>query len=133
MEMTPARILVCAVGIAAALAGCSKPTEEACDRAVVNISKLSGQAQSETGEAGSDRRAAVRACRAQSDRDTVECYAEAQTREELLKCGGEMAEALMKKGGAGGGTSGAEPEGAAPTGADSKSSDGSGSESGSGS
>jgi uncharacterized membrane protein YgcG len=124
MEMTPARIMLCAVGFAAALAGCAKPSEEACDRAVVNIRKVSGQSQAETREAGTERRAAVRACRAQSDRDTVECYAEAQTREELLACGGEMAEMLLKKGEAGGAGSG---------GAGSGSGSGSGTGSGSGS
>lgn len=92
------RNLLCAAVLAAALfpglTGCdTKPTEEACERAVINIRKLTGQTQSEV---GADRRAAVRSCRAQSSRDTVECYAEARTKEELFGCGGEVAEALRK-------------------------------------
>ena len=121
--MRPARNLLCAVGLAAALAGCtSKPTEEACDKAIANIRKLTGQAHSEV---GADRRAAVRSCRAQSNRDTVECYVEAQTVEELFGCGGEMADAVraaekkmgVQPGGAAGSGSGAAGSGAAGSGA----------------
>jgi hypothetical protein len=115
--MRPARYLLCTVGLAAALAGCTKkPTEEACDKAIVNIRKLTGQANSEV---GADRRAAVRSCRAQSSSDTVECYVEAQTVEELFGCGGEMAAAVRemeKKMGAGSGA-GAAPADKAGAGA----------------
>ncbi len=106
--MRPACSLLCAAGLAAMLAGCArKATEEACDKAIANIRKLTGQAHSEV---GADRRAAVRSCRAQSSRDTVECYVEAQTTEELFGCGGELAEAVRaaeKKQGTGAAGSGA--------------------------
>ena len=84
-----------AVVLAACLTiGCSpKPTEEACDKAVANIRKVTGQTHTEV---GGDERAAVRSCRAQSSRDTVECYAAAQTEQELFACGGELAESLRK-------------------------------------
>jgi hypothetical protein len=115
--MRPARYLLCTVGLAAALAGCTKkPTEEACDKAIVNIRRLTGQSNSEV---GADRRAAVRSCRAQSSSDTVECYVEAQTVEELFGCGGEMAAAVRemeKKMGAGPGA-GAAPADKAGAGA----------------
>ena len=75
-------------------AGCStKPSEEACEKAVSNIRKLTGQSNTEI---GADKRAAIRSCRAQSSKDTVECMAEARTAEELFACGGKMAEQLKK-------------------------------------
>jgi hypothetical protein len=98
MEMMRARDLlapVLAVALFTGLAGCdAKPTEEACERAVVNIRKLTGETHSEL---GADRRTAVRSCRAQSSRDTVECYAEARTQEELFSCGGELADAVRQQ------------------------------------
>jgi hypothetical protein len=96
MEMMRARDLLAPVLAAAlfTLAGCAaKPSEEACERAVVNIRKLTGETHSEL---GADRRTAVRSCRAQSNRDTVECYAEARTKEELFGCGGELADAVRE-------------------------------------
>jgi len=85
----PARNLVCALGLAAALAACSaKPTQEQCEQAVTNIRKVTGQSQTEGGTA---RGAAVRSCRAQSNRETVECYIAAQSVEQLFQCGGELA------------------------------------------
>lgn len=90
--MRPARHLLCAVGLAAALAACTaKPTEEQCEKAVANIHKVTGHSQPESGSA---RGAAVRSCRAQSSRDTVECYIAAQTVDDLFGCGGELADAV---------------------------------------
>lgn len=130
----PARNLLCAVGLAAALVGCTKkPTEEACDEAIANIRKLTGHSNTEDGP---DRRAAVRSCRAQSNADTVECYAEAQTVQELYGCGGDMAAAVQemeKKAGAGSGAAGSAPAsgsgaaGAAPAQGSGASGEGSGS------
>ncbi len=75
-------------------AGCStRPSEEACEKAVGNIRKLTGQSHTEL---GADKRAAVRSCRAQSSKDTVECMAEARTAEELFACGGKMADEIKK-------------------------------------
>jgi hypothetical protein len=77
-----------------AAAGCtSKPSEEACEKAVNNIRKLTGQSHTDI---GADRRAAIRSCRAQSDKKTVECMAEARTAEELFGCGGELAAEVKK-------------------------------------
>ena len=77
-----------------AAAGCStKPSEEACEKAVNNIRKLTGQSNTDI---GADKRAAIRSCRAQSSKETVECMAEARTPEELFACGGKMAETVKK-------------------------------------
>ena len=79
--------------LAAALAGCNtKPSEEACEKAIENIRTLTGQ----TGELGPRQRAAMRSCQAQSQRETVECYASARSKEELFSCGGELADAVRK-------------------------------------
>jgi hypothetical protein len=60
---------------------------------VRNIRMLTGQTQAEPGP---EQRAAVRSCRAQSSRDTVQCYTAAQTRPDLEACGGELAVALRE-------------------------------------
>lgn len=72
----------------------TKPSEESCEKAVENIRKLTGQSHTEM---GADKRAAIRSCRAQSSKDTVECMAEARTAEELFACGGALAEQLKKQ------------------------------------
>ena len=75
-------------------AGCStRPSEEACEKAVSNIRKLTGQTHTEM---GADKRAAIRSCRAQSSKETVECMGEARTAEELFPCGGKMADEVKK-------------------------------------
>jgi len=75
-------------------AGCSsKPSEDACEKAVTNIRKLTGQSNTDV---GADKRAAVRSCRAQSSKDKVECMVEARTVEELDKCGGKFAAEVKK-------------------------------------
>lgn len=91
MAMKPAVLL----GMALLLgAGCStRPSEEACEKAVGNIRKLTGQSQTEM---GADKRAAIRSCRAQSSKETVECMAEARTSEELFACGGKLADEVRK-------------------------------------
>jgi hypothetical protein len=94
MEMTPIRKLLGAALVAASLFGCAaKPTEQACEKAVLNIRKVTGQTHLEI---NADQRAAVRSCRAQSSRDTVQCYVGAQTKEQLFACGGELAEAVRQ-------------------------------------
>lgn len=76
----------------AALVGCTaKPSQDACDKAVQNIRRLTGDTHT---EAGSEQRAAIRSCQAQSSRETAECYMRAQTKEELYTCGGELADSL---------------------------------------
>ncbi len=112
MAMT--RLVLIGVLLVAA-AGCSaKPSEEACEKAVNNIRKLTGQSNTDV---GADKRAAVRSCRAQSSKDKVECMVEARTVDELDKCGGKFADEVKKmieeqKKGAGGG---APPAGAGGT------------------
>lgn len=93
MAMT--RVGAVLIGVALLLgAGCStRPSEEACEKAVNNIRKLTGQSHTEV---GADKRAAIRSCRAQSSKDTVECMAEARTAEELFKCGGKLADEVRR-------------------------------------
>src|SRR5687768_15793865 len=81
-----------AIGLAAGCGG--RPSEEACGRAVDNIRRLTGQSRIDV---GADQSAAVRSCRSQSSRDTVECMAEAQSTEELYRCGGELADKLREE------------------------------------
>jgi hypothetical protein len=91
--MALTRLVLIAVVLLAA-AGCStKPSEEACEKAVNNIRKLTGQSNTDV---GADKRAAVRSCRAQSSKDKVECMVDARTVEELDKCGGKFAAEVKK-------------------------------------
>jgi hypothetical protein len=88
------RRVVLALLLLGGAAGCStKPSEESCEKAVNNIRKLTGQSHTDI---GADKRAAIRSCRAQSSKDTVECMAEARTSDELFACGGKMAEGVKK-------------------------------------
>ena len=114
--MTSTRGLLGAVALVAALVaplvGCTpKPSEEACEKAVMNIRRLNGEVHT---EADSEQRVAVRSCKAQSSRETAECYMRAQTKEELFSCGGEIAEAVRAAEKNGAGKPGAGKPGAAP-------------------
>lgn len=91
--MTTRKTILCALLLGALGACDSRPSESACEKAVENIRKLTGQSQTEV---GADPKAAIRSCRAQSDKDTVECMAEAPTQEKLFACGGEFAETIKK-------------------------------------
>lgn len=93
MAMT--RVGAFLIGLAVLVgSGCSsKPSQEACEKAVSNIRKLTGQSNTDV---GADKRAAVRSCRAQSSKDKVECMVEARTVEELDKCGGKFAEEIKR-------------------------------------
>jgi hypothetical protein len=93
MAMT--RVGAVLIGVALLFAaGCStRPSEEACEKAVNNIRKLTGQSHTDV---GADKRAAIRSCRAQSSKKTVECMAEARTADELAKCGGKMADEVKR-------------------------------------
>ncbi len=94
MAMTRVGAVVVGIGLFIAAGACStKPSEEACEKAVNNIRKLTGQSHTDV---GADKRAAIRSCRAQSSKDTVECMAEARTSQELFACGGKMAEEVKK-------------------------------------
>lgn len=75
--------------------GCSpKPTEDQCEKAVANIRKLTGQADTEV--SSSERRGAVRSCQAQSNRKMVDCIIAADSEQALASCGGGMAEVIKK-------------------------------------
>jgi len=88
------RRVVLALLLLGGAASCStKPSEESCEKAVNNIRKLTGQSHTDI---GADKRAAIRSCRAQSSKDTVECMADARTSDELFACGGKMAEGVKK-------------------------------------
>ena len=94
MAMTRVGAVVVGIGLFIGAGACStKPSEEACEKAVNNIRKLTGQSHTDI---GADKRAAIRSCRAQSSKDTVECMAEARTSEELFACGGKRAEGVKK-------------------------------------
>ena len=94
MAMTRVGAVVVGIGLFIGAGACStKPSEEACEKAVNNIRKLTGQSHTDV---GADKRAAIRSCRAQSSKDTVECMAEARTSQELFACGGKMAEEVKK-------------------------------------
>jgi hypothetical protein len=63
-------------------AACNKPSEDSCKKAIENMRELLGN---DTG-VGTDTTSAVRACRAGSTRESVECAVSAKTVEDLEKC-----------------------------------------------
>jgi hypothetical protein len=67
----------------ALLAGCNKPSNEACKKAILNIKHLHG---TDTLSDQSDVDGEVRRCRGGSTQEAVACATAAQTIEELDKC-----------------------------------------------
>jgi hypothetical protein len=63
--------------------GCSKPSEEDCRRAVLNLQRIRGL---ETNPQAPDPEAAVRKCRSTGDTDTVKCIIAAKTTAEADAC-----------------------------------------------
>lgn len=83
-------ILAAPVLVAAlATAGCDKPTEEQCRKAVENVRRLTGTTQSDF---GADPEAAMRSCRGNASKKSVLCIIEAKTVADLTKCEGEKGE-----------------------------------------
>jgi hypothetical protein len=78
------RFLSLLVLVSAALAGCNKPTEDECQKAVDNINKLYG-----LGSDKADTAPAVRKCRASAKRSDVLCKIAATTSEQLDACDGK--------------------------------------------
>ena len=82
--------------IAAPLAslGCEKPTDDECRKAVSNIRRLTGTANSEF---GADPQAAIRSCKGNASKKSVLCMMNAKTVEALSKCEGAAAEKFIKE------------------------------------
>lgn len=74
--------------------GCDKPTEEQCKKAVENIRKLTGTSQSDF---GADPQAAIRSCKSNASKASVQCMTEAKTIEALTKCEGDAAEKFIQQ------------------------------------
>jgi hypothetical protein len=69
--------------LAGLLAGCNKPSEDACKKAILNIKHLHNT-ENVNGETDLDGE--VRRCRGGSTRESVECAGSAQTLEDLNRC-----------------------------------------------
>ena len=79
--MRAMRLLLLAV---LALAGCSRPTEEECRKAVMNLQKLRGL---DSKQQAPDPEVAVRRCRTAGDTKSVRCLIAARTSAEADACG----------------------------------------------
>ena len=66
-----------------AIAGCEKPSEDACRKAIANMRALSKTESLVTEE---ETRTDVRRCKGGSSKKAVECAANAKTLEELIAC-----------------------------------------------
>lgn len=80
--MKLARHLAVAVAVLAAGAGCNKPDDEACRKALENMRKLMG-----TSGQSADLTPAIRRCRGGSSKEAVACATKATSRAELEQCG----------------------------------------------
>lgn len=105
------------------LAACDKPTPEACEQALRNVSKLLG---TENLNSTATLQGEVRQCRGGSTKKTVECAIAAKSLDELEKCDFEKISPHPLGSGAGAGSAagaggtaagGAAPGGAAASGA----------------
>jgi hypothetical protein len=67
-------------------AACSKPSEDDCRKAVLNLQKVRGQ---EGKPQGPDVEAFVRRCRSTGDNDSVRCLIAARTPAEADACQGK--------------------------------------------
>ena len=65
------------------LAGCERPTDDECRRAVYNMQKLRGVENDATAP---DPEAAIRRCRSSGKKDSTLCLANAKTLEEAKAC-----------------------------------------------
>ena len=79
--MRAMRLLLLAV---LALAGCSRPTEDDCRKAVLNLQKLRGL---DLKQGAPDPEVAVRRCRTSGDTKSVQCLIAAKTAAEADACG----------------------------------------------
>ena len=73
--------LVAALALAA---GCSRPSEEDCRKAVMNLQRLRGL---DTNPQAPDPEVAVRRCRTSGDSKSVRCLIAAKTAAEADQCG----------------------------------------------
>ncbi|MBP6629270.1 MAG: hypothetical protein KBG28_07770 [Kofleriaceae bacterium] len=68
----------------ASAAGCDKPTESQCRDAIANMRRLIGTDQVTSGD---NMAAAIRRCRGNSKKSSVQCAVGAKTLDELRACG----------------------------------------------
>lgn len=87
--MKAIHILSIALALGATSTGCERANEEKCREAVRNVFRIT-QAD-DTQNAGPDESAAIRSCRANSSRETVECVIAAKTLQDLEGCEGTLA------------------------------------------
>jgi hypothetical protein len=71
---------------------CDRPSQGDCEKAVDHIRNLYGTAED---EAGVSRAAAIRSCRGNADKDSVDCVLGARTKEELSRCEGALTDELF--------------------------------------
>lgn len=72
-------------------AGCDKPSEDDCKKAVAHIRKLHGTDR----EDPSVERAAIRSCRGNASKETVKCINNAQDVAALRACEGDLYEKMF--------------------------------------
>jgi hypothetical protein len=69
--------------VVVALAGCNKPEESDCRKAILNMQRLLGTDKMHSAQ---NIEGAVRSCRGASKKSSVECAIQAQTKEQLFAC-----------------------------------------------
>jgi hypothetical protein len=77
------RITVLVLGLVFVLGACSRPSEEDCRRALRNVQKIRGLADSPNPP---DPEPAVRTCRATASKDQVACLIAAKNDQDVAAC-----------------------------------------------
>ena len=75
--------------------GCTaKPSEKACKEAIENVRRISGQDMSDV---GADPTAAIRSCRGNSSKESVDCMRNAKSLDDLRACEGDVGEIYFQE------------------------------------
>ncbi len=82
------------IGLALLAFGCNKPTESECSKAIANIQTLTGTIESDFGV---KPEAALRSCRGNATKASVQCAIAAKTMADLQTCEGGIAEQMFQE------------------------------------
>lgn len=88
--------------------GCDKPREAECKKAVANIQRVYGTAGVSF---GASPQAMIRSCRGSASAESVKCFTEANSLEELQRCEGNAFDTMFGEGAKQEGSQPAQPQG----------------------
>ncbi len=95
VQATLVGMITLAMFMTSACSSCStKPSQESCQQAIANIRKIHGTT---TMNVGATPRQAIRSCQGTATRQSVQCFIDANSEEDLLKCTGKSGQDYLEK------------------------------------